>query len=128
MNREDIAILFVITLAFSIGLGIGLTIANSFYEEAKQLERVLKYEEEHSKALAEDNHWFRETLWDLRQKLWLESECLNGTIKKYIAELEKMNDEAMTVNTLVLFYAYNSTINKTKLYWLDPDVRNMRSS
>ena len=122
MNREDLAVLFVIIIAFSVGLGIGLMFTDIFYEKAKQLERELKYEREFNKALAEDNRWFRETLGDYRQKLWLESKCLNGTIKKYIAELEKMNDEAMTVNTLLLFYAYNSTINKTKLYWLDPDA------
>jgi len=114
---------FLVLTAFLMGFLIASAIERKHSEEKiRQLELELKYERNHSKALAEDNRWFRKTLWDLRQKLWLESECLNGTIKEYIREIESINDEAMTVNTLVLFYAYNSTINKTKLYWLDPDA------
>jgi|Deesub1362B_J571_1020462.scaffolds.fasta_scaffold00704_23 hypothetical protein len=125
MNREDVyVIMFLVVIPFSVGLTVGILATNAqvdyLNKNIEKLELELKHEREYSELVAEENRFYRKTISDLRHKLWLNDECVNGTLKAYISELERMNDDCLTVNTLILFYGNDPSINKTELYWLDP--------
>ncbi|MBO8179885.1 MAG: hypothetical protein H0Z19_05305 [Archaeoglobus sp.] len=115
--KTSFIIILTFSVAFAFGFVLGVMAVVDMAKEQSKTIRELNTEMEWFK----EAQFFRKAYWECQDRLWIESECLNGTLKSYIEELKDFNDECLEVNTLLLFYAYNNTVNKTLLYQLDPD-------